>query len=385
VGDLNGDSRFDHFDIGTLKQILAAGRVTAAAIVESDYIPVTPRTTHSSQSGFGWLTGSIAAADRVTLADGGGISPTAIRYAGKSIEILPGMQLRARTYSPSHPHFLGDASQAFYWSGLVEFELPSNLPPLSITEIHYNPLDPTAEELMVLSDAEGSDFEFLEVQNLSGRPLDLGGYTLTGGVEFSFPALTLGVGERAIIAGRADALALRFPEGTTAIGEFSGNLSNGGERLQLIAPDGTTILDFTYNDSAPWPVEADGEGPSLELIAPQSTPSSDYSNAEWWQASLVAGGSPSDVSGAAAAANEIGGLAASLSAPVDLEVMNRHDVVFALGVEQQFPADAVDHLIADSDSAGDWLLEEPREHLAWDGMNLAEDLAESIALERLGG
>ena len=51
---------------------------------------------------------------------------------------------------------------------------------------------------------------------------------------------------------------------------------------------------FTYNDQLPWPVEADGDGFSLELISPESNP--DHNDANNWQLSSVAGGSPGEES-----------------------------------------------------------------------------------------
>jgi hypothetical protein len=50
--------------------------------------------------------------------------------------------------------------------------------------------------------------------------------------------------------------------------EYSGNLSNGGERVRLVTAATTTVDDVTYDDANPWPVRADGTGPSLERIDP---------------------------------------------------------------------------------------------------------------------
>ena len=47
---------------------------------------------------------------------------------------------------------------------------------------------------------------------------------------------------------------------------YGGNLSNSGETVALRDASATTIDTVTYGEADPWPVSADGTGPSLELI-----------------------------------------------------------------------------------------------------------------------
>ena len=62
------------------------------------------------------------------------------------------------------------------------------------------------------------------------------------------------------------------------IGEFDFGLSGDGELLQLFNNSGNLIDFVDYNDSYPWPTEPDGNGPTLELIDPES----DNSLSENW-------------------------------------------------------------------------------------------------------
>jgi hypothetical protein len=57
---------------------------------------------------------------------------------------------------------------------------------------------------------------------------------------------------------------------------------------------------LTYSDDLPWPVEADGEGSTLELI----DPSSDNTLAESWMASSRLGGTPGWENGTIPTSNE---------------------------------------------------------------------------------
>ena len=73
-------------------------------------------------------------------------------------------------------------------------------------------------------------------------------------------------------------------------GEFSGNLSNGGEQLTLLASDDSVIRNFAYDDSSPWPESPDGDGFSLVLIHPLSNP--DHADPFSWRPSVSLDGSP---------------------------------------------------------------------------------------------
>jgi hypothetical protein len=73
-------------------------------------------------------------------------------------------------------------------------------------------------------------------------------------------------------------------------GEFTGNLSNGGERLQLVSGTNTVVRDFIYLDGGAWPESPDGDGPSLMLRDPFSNPN--HAQPTNWIASAIPGGLP---------------------------------------------------------------------------------------------
>jgi hypothetical protein len=91
----------------------------------------------------------------------------------------------ARANNPSHTARTGTENPPLVskWSGITAATFFNTLPPLRITEIQYHPEDP----------AEGStwsdgDFEFVELANLSGSPLELAGFSLAGGIQYTFTA-----------------------------------------------------------------------------------------------------------------------------------------------------------------------------------------------------
>jgi hypothetical protein len=70
-------------------------------------------------------------------------------------------------------------------------------------------------------------------------------------------------------------------------------LSNGGETLVLEGANGRSIHRFRYDDSAPWPTSADGEG--FSLILTDLSGQAILDEATSWQMSGGLGGSPGNL------------------------------------------------------------------------------------------
>ena len=169
---------------------------------------------------------------------------------------------------------------------------------LRISEIHYNPADPTNAEIAAGFD-NNNDFEFLELYNPSTTgAINLNGVRLADGVTFDFGNVNLPAGERAVVVKDTNAFQFRYGTSIQVLGEYGADtsLSNGGEQVRLVDSLGQVIHDFTYDDVEPWAVSADGDGPSLEVI----NVNGDYSDPTNWQASATDGGTPGDVSAAVA-------------------------------------------------------------------------------------
>jgi hypothetical protein len=172
-----------------------------------------------------------------------------------------------------------------------------------INEIMYHPLDV----------AEGvAGVEWLELHNHGAEDRRLfverlaSGFVLNGlrspddSADFAFPAAATVPTGGFLLLVPSDPDEFRasheVPDETPIVGPFGGGLANNGERLSLRYPlgDGAAIVVFAeldhvrYNDRAPWPLEPDGTGPSLERRGAR-----DYGNeVENWGPSEAAGGSP---------------------------------------------------------------------------------------------
>ena len=200
--------------------------------------------------------------------------------------------LRARAFDPATQEWSA-LDEAFFSIGTV----PAGPENLVVSEFNYRPYEPVAaNEVLVSTDRD--DYEFVELLNVGEQTLDLGGVAFELGVTFVFPEQTeLLPGARILVVSNPTAYLARYgspPAGTVIAGEYAGHLSNDGETLRLTGAGGT-IREFTYNDQPPWPEAADGDGPSLVLIAPGSLP--DHNVAANWRASTLDGGSPGGVDG----------------------------------------------------------------------------------------
>jgi hypothetical protein len=154
----------------------------------------------------------------------------------------------------------------------------------------FNPPAPSGDELTIST--ENDDFEFIEIHNVSTQAIDLTGVRFTKGIDFDFPAGTqLAPGSFILIVKNQAAFEARYGPGLPVAGNYGAdNLSNGGEQIKLSLGAGTAILDFIYDDAAPWPVGIDGNGASLTLTAPESLP--DHALPMNWRTSSQLGGSP---------------------------------------------------------------------------------------------
>ncbi len=158
----------------------------------------------------------------------------------------------------------------FEWSALTETTFAPVLSDLRITEVHYHPADPTAEELTVDPTFSASDFEFVELRNVGASTINLSGATLSDGVTFAFAGsavASLAPGERAVVVSNAAAFDLRYADelsGIRVAGTFAGNLNNGGEKIVLSGAFGETLVDFRFADG--WYPHTDGEGYSLTVV-----------------------------------------------------------------------------------------------------------------------
>lgn len=126
------------------------------------------------------------------------------------------------------------------------------VPSVIINEIMHHPLS-----------GDDAD-EYVELRGPASS--SVAGWKFVDGIQFTFPAgSTLPASGYLIVAKDPS----RYP-GITALGPFTGKLSDRSERLALEDASGVLVDEVTYRDGGAWGKWSDGGGSSLDLIDPDS-------------------------------------------------------------------------------------------------------------------
>ena len=133
-----------------------------------------------------------------------------------------------------------------------------------INEINYNSPD----------DVDPGDW--VELYNPNIYPVDISGWYFEdeSGDFFSLPSGTIMPPDSYYLLVEEEALFFSvFPGMANVIGDFAKKpsdfkLSGKGERITLSNAAGVLIDEVDFDDKSPWPEEADGNGPTLQLITP---------------------------------------------------------------------------------------------------------------------
>ncbi|MCP4189550.1 MAG: hypothetical protein GY768_02860 [Planctomycetaceae bacterium] len=160
--------------------------------------------------------------------------------------------------------------------------------PILISELQYHPSQPSAAALELDSQFNSEDLEFIEIHNAGAAAIGLSGWRIRGDVDFDFAQGTaLDAGETVLLlrfnpdrAGNETRKAAFFahyglPRSTRLLGGFQGKLENDGDRVTLQRPGTPSVEDpeviprlwvdeVRFDDVAPWPASADGQGDSLQ-------------------------------------------------------------------------------------------------------------------------
>jgi hypothetical protein len=219
---------------------------------------------------------------------GGAINPNAIReISSVRLTLNESVRVKARVNASGN------------WSGLTEATfVTSERPALRITEIMYHPGNAPAG-----SEFDDEDFEFIELMNVGDTPLQLAGYSLTGGISFQFPEMELAAGAKIVVAGNAEAFAERYGDNLPVVGAYTDRLANSAEAIQLLGSFDESILDFEYTDD--WYPTTDGDGFSLVIVNPLADRNT-WGEAASWRPSKVVNGTPGTNEGVAGDTNDDG-------------------------------------------------------------------------------
>jgi len=128
-----------------------------------------------------------------------------------------------------------------------------------INEINYHSSD------------EFNPEDWLELYNPTNETIAMGLWIFKDDNSnvFMFPEdIFLQSGHYLVLCKNTDTFSQFFPGVLNVLGDFGFGLSGGGELLRLFDSNEQLVDKVEYNDIPPWPLEADGQGSTLELIDP---------------------------------------------------------------------------------------------------------------------
>ena len=147
---------------------------------------------------------------------------------------------------------------------------------LSFNEIMYHPA------------AGETTGEWVELRNLLAVDIDLSGWSIQGGVQYTFASNTIVKGGAFVVVAVAPD-ALRAATGlANVMGPLTGRLNNGGDILRVLNNSGRVVDEIQYGVDGDWPVGADGAGVSLAKRESESNSGAPAS----WTVSARVGGTP---------------------------------------------------------------------------------------------
>ena len=135
--------------------------------------------------------------------------------------------------------------------------------------------------------------EWVEFHNQMAVDVDISGWSVTGGIDYTFPSNTVMQGGSYLVLA-IDPAALAAATGLAAAdlhGPFLGRLSNNSDTLRLRDNSRRVRDELTYDSEGDWPVPPDGSGVSLAKHDPQRG----TAQARHWTWSAQMGGTPGAV------------------------------------------------------------------------------------------
>ncbi len=170
------------------------------------------------------------------------------------------------------------------WSALNEavFAVGPVAESLRISELMYHPAPTT--------NSDDPNTEYIELMNIGNEAIGLNLVRFTDGIDFTFPSFQLAPSGYCLVVRDSAAFEAKYGSGLPVVGQYTGSLNNGGERIELHDAAGRVIHSFEYRDD--WYDSTDGGGSSLTVRAPAAVDPNTLGDPANWRPSTHAGGSP---------------------------------------------------------------------------------------------
>jgi hypothetical protein len=200
---------------------------------------------------------------------GGAVNTASAATYSSAITLTKTTPVKARARSG------GDEWSALAEAVYVDEEIAGSV---RVTEMMYHP---------AVADA---NTEFIELQNVGTQTINLNLVKFTNGVDFTFGDTSLNVGQYVLIVQNQTAFEAKYGGSLNVAGQYTGQLDNNGEKIEIEDGLGNIIQSFKYEDN--WYELTDGMGFSLTIVDANSTDPNSWSYKYGWRSSLGEGGTP---------------------------------------------------------------------------------------------
>jgi len=140
---------------------------------------------------------------------------------------------------------LGDAVAAALSRRLAEIQPLEQRLLLAASDVVVN-------EIMYNSASAETADEYVELYNKGGTAVDLTGWHLTNGIDYTFPSASLGAGQYLVVAADLARFAQKYPSVSNVVGNWTGHLSNNADTVELQNNLGQEIDRVDYASDGEW-------------------------------------------------------------------------------------------------------------------------------------
>jgi hypothetical protein len=140
-----------------------------------------------------------------------------------------------------------------------------------VNEIHYNPVErpafdsngnPVFQGTTTPADFTDDVHEFVELFNPTAAAVDLTGWRLEGGIDYTFPASSSIAAGGYVVVAKNPARIQTVYSLSGVRGPYTGKLGNRGDTVRLVTPANAVSDSVTYSGNFPWAISANRLGAS---------------------------------------------------------------------------------------------------------------------------
>lgn len=168
-----------------------------------------------------------------------------------------------------------------HWSGDMDSEyklINLNVNAEKTVKAHFVGVGPIEQAIVINEinynspDVPNSS-DWVELHNFSGKSIDISNWILkddNDDHQFILPENTIMEAWSFLILCRnISNFSLVHPEVDQVIGDFEFGLNSDSDQVRLFDQNGNLMDQVSFLSSEPWPLEANGNGPTLELMSPE--------------------------------------------------------------------------------------------------------------------